>query len=131
MYFKLTDAGKREKCPCLELFWSVFSSIQKILRIILGKYSVSLCIQSKCTFNALSNVNLSFGESILMAFFFFFWEHSVEKLKSCIEDISKLYPTIKFTAEWFITTIIFLNMLIALREVIIKIDLYAKSTVSH
>ena len=105
MYFKLLDEGKREKCLCLELFWSVFSSVQKILRIIFGKYSVSLRIQSKFrkiqtrktpntdTFHALSNVNFSFDESILLAFFF--WEHSVEKLKSCIEDVSKSYPTIK------------------------------------
>ena len=31
---------------------------------------------------------------------FFLWEHGEEKLKSFIDNINKMHPTIKFTADW-------------------------------
>ena len=31
---------------------------------------------------------------------FFLWEHGEEKLKSFIDNINKMHPTIKFMADW-------------------------------
>ena len=31
---------------------------------------------------------------------FFLWQHGEEKLKSFIDNIKKMHPTIKFTADW-------------------------------
>ena len=33
-------------------------------------------------------------------YIFFLWEHGEEKLKSFIDNINKMHPTIKFMADW-------------------------------
>ena len=38
---------------------------------------------------------------------FFLWEHGEEKLKSFIENINKMHPTIKFSVDWSKTSIFF------------------------
>ena len=37
----------------------------------------------------------------------FLWEHGEEKLKSFLDNINKMHPTIKFTADWSKTSINF------------------------
>ena len=47
---------------------------------------------------------------------FFLWEHGENKLKSFIDKINKVHPTIKFTAEWSKTYINFLAVTVSLIE---------------
>ena len=61
----------------------------------------------------------------------FLWEHSENKFKSFIDKINKVYPTIKFTAEWSKTSINFLDVTVSLIEGAIETDLYVKPTDSH
>ena len=61
----------------------------------------------------------------------FLWEHGEEKLRSFINDINKIHPTIKFTAEWSKTSINFLDVTVSIAEGIIETDLYVKPTDSH
>ena len=56
---------------------------------------------------------------------FFLWEHGEEKLKSFINNINKMHPTIKFTADWSKTSINFLDVTVSIAECVIKTDLYA------
>ena len=70
------------------------------------------------------NLNRIYGGGIL-------WEHGQEKLKSFIDNINKTYPTIKFTADWSKTSIIFLDVTISITDGIIETDLYMKLTDSH
>ena len=58
---------------------------------------------------------------------FFLWEHGEEKLKSFINTINKMHPTIKFTADWSKASTNFLNVTVSIAEGIIKTDLYVKS----
>ena len=58
---------------------------------------------------------------------FFLWEHGEEKLKSFINSINKMHPTIKFTADWSKASTNFLNVTVSIAEGIIKTDLYVKS----
>ena len=53
------------------------------------------------------------------------------KLKSFIDEINKVHPTIKFTAEWSKTSINFLDVTVSLIEGVIEIDLFVKPTDSH
>ena len=46
-----------------------------------------------------------------------------KKSESFIEEMNKLHPAINFTADWFKTSINFLDMLVKLREGIIETDL--------
>ena len=62
---------------------------------------------------------------------FFLWEHGENKLKSFIDKINKVHPTIKFTAEWSKTSINFLDVTVSLVEGVIVIDLYVKPIDSH
>ena len=62
---------------------------------------------------------------------FFLWEHGENKLKSFLDKINKVHPTIKFTAEWSKTSINFLDVTVSLVEGVIEIDLYVKPTESH
>ena len=41
---------------------------------------------------------------------FFLWEHGEENLKTFIDNINKMHPTIKFTADWSKTSINFLDV---------------------
>ena len=57
---------------------------------------------------------------------FFLWEHGKEKLKSFIDNINKMHPTIKLTADWSKTSINFLDVTVSIAEGVIEIDLYVK-----
>ena len=59
---------------------------------------------------------------------FFLWEHGEEKLKSFIDNINKMYPTRKFTADWSKTSIKFLDVTVSITEGIVETDLYVKPT---
>ena len=61
----------------------------------------------------------------------FFWEHGKNKLKSFIEKINNVCPTITFTAEWSKTSINFLDVTVPFIEGVIETDLYVKPTDSH
>ena len=62
---------------------------------------------------------------------FFLWGHGENKLKSFIDKINKVHPTIKFTAEWLETSISFLDVTMSLVVGVIERDLYVKPTDSH
>ena len=62
---------------------------------------------------------------------FFLWEHGENKLKSFIDKINKVHPTIKYTAEWSKTSINCLDVTVSLVEGVIETELYAKPTDSH
>ena len=53
------------------------------------------------------------------------------KLKSFIDKINKVHPTIKFTDEWSKTSINFLDVTVSLIEGAIETDLFVKPTDSH
>ena len=57
---------------------------------------------------------------------FFLWELGKNALKSFIDKINKVHPTIKFTAEWSNTSINFLDVTVSLIEGVIETDLYVK-----
>ena len=59
---------------------------------------------------------------------FFLWEHGENKLKSFINKITKVLPTIKYTAEWSKTSINCLDVTVSLVEGVIETELYAKPT---
>ena len=62
---------------------------------------------------------------------FFLWEQGEEKLKSFIDNISKMHPIIKFTADWAKRSVNFLDVTASIAEGIIETDLYVKPTDSH
>ena len=62
---------------------------------------------------------------------FFLWEHSENKLRSFVDKINKVHPTIKFTAEWSKTSINFLDVTVSLIEGLIETDFYVKPTDIH
>ena len=62
---------------------------------------------------------------------FFLWEHGEEKLKSFIDNINKMHPTIKFTSDCSKTSINFLDVTVSIAEGVIETDLYVKPTDSH
>ena len=62
---------------------------------------------------------------------FFLWEHGENKLKLFIDKIKKALTTIKFTAEWSKTFVVFLDVTVSLTEGVIETDLYVKPTDSH
>ena len=62
---------------------------------------------------------------------FLLWEHGEGKLKSFIDNINKMHPTIKFTADWSKTSIKFLDVTVSITEGIVETDLYVKPTESH
>ena len=61
---------------------------------------------------------------------FFLWQLGEEKLKSFIDNINKMHPTIKFTADWSKISINFLDVTVSIAGVI-ETDLYVKPTDSH
>ena len=62
---------------------------------------------------------------------FFLWEHREEKLKKFIEYLNEKHLTIKFTAEWFQTSINILDVSVSFIDGKITTDLYVKATDSH
>ena len=62
---------------------------------------------------------------------FFLWKHSENKLRSFIDKINKVYPTIKFTAKWSKISINSLDVTVSLIEGVIETELYVKPTISH
>ena len=61
----------------------------------------------------------------------FLWEHGEEKLKTFIDNINKMHPTIRFTADWSKTSITFLDVTVSITEGVIETDLYVKPTDSY
>ena len=62
---------------------------------------------------------------------FFLWEHGENKLKSFIDKINKVRPTVKLTAEWSRCSINFLDVTVSLIEEIVETDRHVKPTESH
>ena len=62
---------------------------------------------------------------------FFLWEHGENKLKSFIDTINKVHPTVKLIVEWSKSTINFLDVTVSLIEGVVETDLYVKPTDSH
>ena len=62
---------------------------------------------------------------------FFFWEYGEEKLKSFIDNINKMHPTIKFMADWSKTSINFFDVTASTAEGVIETDRYYKPTDIH
>ena len=62
---------------------------------------------------------------------FFLWQHGEEKLKSFIDNINKMHPTIKVTADWPKTSMNFSDLTVFIAEGVIETDLFVKSTDSH
>ena len=62
---------------------------------------------------------------------FFLWELGEEKLKSFIDNINKMHPTIKFTVDWSKTSMNFLDVTVSIAEGVVQTDLYVKPTDSH
>ena len=62
---------------------------------------------------------------------FFLWEHGENKLKSFLDKINEVHPTIKFTAEWSKTSINFLDVTVSLVEGVAETDLHVKPTDSQ
>ena len=58
-------------------------------------------------------------------------EHGQNKLKSFLDKVNEVHPTIKFTAEWSKTSINFLDVAVSLVEEVIETDLYVEPTDSH
>ena len=61
----------------------------------------------------------------------FLWKYGEEKLKFFINDINKMHPIIKFTADWSKTSINFLDVTVSIAERVIETDLYVKPTESY
>ena len=57
---------------------------------------------------------------------FFLWENGEEKLKEFIEHLDEKHPTIKFTTEWYQTSINFLHVTVPYRY-----NVWVKPTDSH
>ena len=49
-------------------------------------------------------------------YIFFLWEHGEEKLNTFIDNINKMHPTIKFTADWSKISIHFLDVTVSITE---------------
>ena len=62
---------------------------------------------------------------------FFLWEHGKEKLTCFIDNINKMHPAIKFTADWSKTLINFPDIMVSMAESVIETLLYVKPTGSH
>ena len=54
-----------------------------------------------------------------------------KKLKYFIDNINKMHPTIKFTADWSKTSIKFLDVTIFIAKGVIETHPYVKPTESH
>ena len=61
----------------------------------------------------------------------FLWEHGEEKLKTFIDSINKMHPTIRFAADQSKTSIHFLDVMVSITEGVIETDLYVKPTNSY
>ena len=62
---------------------------------------------------------------------FFLWKQREGKLKSFVDNITKLHQTIKFTADWSKTSVNALDVTVSIKEGIIEANLYVKPTDSH
>ena len=51
---------------------------------------------------------------------FFLWEHGEEKLKSFIDNINKMHPTIKFSVDWSKTSIYFFDATVFVAQGVMK-----------
>ena len=62
---------------------------------------------------------------------FFIWEHGEENLRSFVETLNEIQPTIIFTAEQLQKSISFLDVTVSLTDGKIETDLHVKPTDSH
>ena len=62
---------------------------------------------------------------------FFLSKHGEEKSKSYVDNINKMHPTIKFTANRSAASINFLDVTVSIIEGVIETDIYVKLTDSH
>ena len=63
---------------------------------------------------------------------FAIWQHGEECLKTFLQQINSMHPTIKFTAEWSYRSVSFLDVNVTLNEDgRITTDLYTKPTDTH
>ena len=62
---------------------------------------------------------------------FFLWKHGKNRLKSSTENINKVFPTIKITAEWSKISITFLDVTVSYIKVITETALYVRLTNSR
>ena len=62
---------------------------------------------------------------------FFIWDHGIEALKKFFELANSFHPTIKFTFEYSLTKINFLDVAILKNENRLETDLYTKPTDAH
>ena len=62
---------------------------------------------------------------------FFPWEYGEEKLRSFLNDINKIHPTVTFVTEWSKTSINFLDVTVSTVEDMAESDLFIKPTDSH
>ena len=62
---------------------------------------------------------------------FFLWGHGEEKLKSFLDSINKMHPTLKFTSYRSKTSINVLDVTVSIAEGMIETGLNVKATDSH
>ena len=62
---------------------------------------------------------------------FFPWEYGEEKLRSFLNDINKIHPTVTFVTEWSKTSINFIDVTVSTVEDMAETDLFIKPTDSH
>ena len=62
---------------------------------------------------------------------FLIWEHGEESLKLFLEKINSIHPTIKFMADWFYSSVNFLDVMVIIKDGKIITDLYVKPTDTH
>ena len=62
---------------------------------------------------------------------FFIWRQGEEKLRSFMNNISKIHPTLMLKPEWLKSSITFLHVTASIAEGIIETDLYVKPTDNH
>ena len=62
---------------------------------------------------------------------FFPWEYGEEKLRSFLNDINKIHPTVTFFAEWSKTSINFIDVTVSTVRDMAETDLFIKPTDSQ
>ena len=62
---------------------------------------------------------------------FLIWEHGEESLKLFLEKINKIYPAIKFMADWSYSSVNFLDVKVIIKDGKTITDLYVKPTDTH
>ena len=61
----------------------------------------------------------------------YIWEHGEESFKLFLEKINNIHPTIKFTADWYYSSLNFVDVKVIMKDEKIATDLYVKPTGTH